>query len=307
MATRSGIGIERDDGSVVGVYAHWDGYPEGVGKILQEHYREPVKVESLVALGSISSLDQDIGEKHPFNERREGWTTFHGRDRGETGVEPRTFPSREEFRAGLRNSGIEFFYVGSSAEPDGEIRWEVSKPFGPWRNVGDVLVRGVDILVEQEQDRGADILVERESPVASVVLLRGVTGPGKDWLEEHVDPDAPVFAGRIAAETRFALAIVDGARRDGLVVEESSPDRPAPQPVPQSPDLIVERREIDGSPVLVVLARTKAGSDWMDRNRHPDVPKADPVRSICHPKALPMLLGARDDGLVVVVEGEDAE
>lgn len=62
--------------------------------------------------------------------------------------------------------------------------------------------------------------IEREGPLASVVLLRGVTGPGRDWLDQHVDPDAPVFGNGIAAETRYAVAIVDGARRDGLVVEE---------------------------------------------------------------------------------------
>jgi hypothetical protein len=76
------------------------------------------------------------------------------------------------------------------------------------------------------------------------------------------------------------------------------------QHAPQSPDLIVQRHELDGLCVLLVRARTKTGSDWMDRNRHPSVPKADPVLSLCHPDALPKLLGARREGLVVVVEGE---
>ncbi len=35
MATRSNIGIVNDNGSVTGIYCHWDGYPEhkrkGVG------------------------------------------------------------------------------------------------------------------------------------------------------------------------------------------------------------------------------------------------------------------------------------
>ncbi len=77
------------------------------------------------------------------------------------------------------------------------------------------------------------------------------------------------------------------------------------QHAPQSPDIIITHREIYGDPVLLVRARTKAGSDWIDRNRHPNVPKADPVLSLCHPLALPKLLGARREGLVVVVEGED--
>jgi len=214
MATRSGIGIEHDDGTVVGVYCHWDGYPEGAGKILDEHYRDPAKLAALVELGSISSLGPEIGERHPFEERREDWTTFYGRDRREPGTEPKTFVDREAFRDSLSRSGAEFLYLFTAGG------WLASKPFGRWRSLPDVLAHGIELLVEPDPDRGPDILVERESPLASVVLLRGVTGPGRDWLDRHVDEDAPVFADRIAAETRYALAIVDGARRDGLVVEE---------------------------------------------------------------------------------------
>lgn len=215
MSTRSGIGIEREDGSVVGVYCHYDGYPEGVGRILDEHYRDRREVEELVALGSISSLGPEIGERHPFNQRRDDWTTFYGRDRGETGTEPKTFDTCEAFRVSLKSSGAEFLYLFTTAGD-----WLVAKPFGRWRSLPEVLVGGVELLVEPDPDRGADIVVEIEGPGASVVLLRGVTGPGRDWLEEHVDEDAPTFGGRIAAETRFAVAIVDGARRDGLIVEE---------------------------------------------------------------------------------------
>jgi hypothetical protein len=215
MATRSGIGIERGDGTVVGVYCHWDGYPEGVGRMLEEHYRDPVKITALVELGSISSLAPEIGEQHPFDERREDWTTFYGRDRRETGTEPKTVVDRETFRDELRRSGVEFLYVFTAAGD-----WLVAKPFGRWRSLPAVLEHGVELLVEPDPDRGPDIMVERESPLASVVLLRGVTGPGRDWLDRHVEEDAPVFGDRIAAETRFAVAIVDGARRDGLVVEE---------------------------------------------------------------------------------------
>lgn len=214
MATRSGIGIEQDDGTVVAVYCHSDGYPEGVGRTLQEHYLDPTKVVSLVLLGSISSLGSEIGKRHPFRDRGGDWTTFYGRDRGDPGTGPKTFVDRESWREDVRRSGIEFVYLFTAGG------WLISKPFGRWRSLLDVLDRGVELLVEPDPDRGADILVEREGPLASVVLLRGVTGPGRDWLEDHVEEDAPVFGGRIAAETRFAVAIVDGARRDGLIVEE---------------------------------------------------------------------------------------
>lgn len=97
MATRSTIAIEREDGTVAQVYCHWDGYLANNGRILQEHYRDPAKVERLIAEGSISSLKPEIGEKHDFdwyfkrqdipedmkNIYENLWTCFYARDRGE--------------------------------------------------------------------------------------------------------------------------------------------------------------------------------------------------------------------------------
>jgi hypothetical protein len=56
MGTRSRIGIELPDHSVLSVYCHWDGYPEGNGKILVEHYQNREDVEELIDGGSMSSL-----------------------------------------------------------------------------------------------------------------------------------------------------------------------------------------------------------------------------------------------------------
>jgi hypothetical protein len=60
MATRSRIGIEHEDGMVESIYCHWDGYPSHNGSILQEHYRDPKKVEELIKLGDISSLALEV-------------------------------------------------------------------------------------------------------------------------------------------------------------------------------------------------------------------------------------------------------
>lgn len=56
MATRSRIGIEMPDHSVISVYCHWDGYPEHNGKILVEHYLDRDNVQELIDGGGISSL-----------------------------------------------------------------------------------------------------------------------------------------------------------------------------------------------------------------------------------------------------------
>lgn len=56
MGTRSRIGIELPDHTVVSVYCHWDGYPEHNGKILVEHYQNRDDVQELIDGGSMSSL-----------------------------------------------------------------------------------------------------------------------------------------------------------------------------------------------------------------------------------------------------------
>ena len=59
MATRSRIGLELSDGSVLSIYSHWDGYPEWAGRILKTHYNTREKVASLIDGGDVSSLWTD--------------------------------------------------------------------------------------------------------------------------------------------------------------------------------------------------------------------------------------------------------
>lgn len=55
MATRSRIGLELSDGSILSVYSHWDGYPEWMGRILRTHYNTKEKVAELIDGGDMSS------------------------------------------------------------------------------------------------------------------------------------------------------------------------------------------------------------------------------------------------------------
>jgi hypothetical protein len=86
MATRSNIAYKTAEGKIRSVYCHWDGYPEHNGKILMDHYTDQAKIEALVALGSISSLGTELGEKQDFDDRstqKDDWTLAYHRDRGE--------------------------------------------------------------------------------------------------------------------------------------------------------------------------------------------------------------------------------
>jgi hypothetical protein len=55
MATRSRIGIQLSDGSILSAYSHWDGYPEWMGRILRTHYNTKEKVAELIDGGDMSS------------------------------------------------------------------------------------------------------------------------------------------------------------------------------------------------------------------------------------------------------------
>ncbi len=101
MATRSRIGMECTDAFgnkfVRSIYCHYDGYPEGVGATLQEHYLDREKVADLIDLGSISFLDKEISRltptastrPHSFEHPIPGVTVAYHRDRGDEYTPPR--------------------------------------------------------------------------------------------------------------------------------------------------------------------------------------------------------------------------
>ena len=122
MGTRSRIAVMHGD-TVKSVYCHWDGYLSNNGKILQEHY-DSSKANNLVALGDLSILRPNIGEKHACSqfdlttEEREQYEldhgdscTFYGRDRGEENVSWKVAHSFEEFLEQVDNCGGEYYYI----------------------------------------------------------------------------------------------------------------------------------------------------------------------------------------------------
>ena len=54
MSTRSRIGIELKNGSILSAYHHWDGYESWLGRILNTHYNSRAKVAELIDGGDMS-------------------------------------------------------------------------------------------------------------------------------------------------------------------------------------------------------------------------------------------------------------
>ena len=89
MATKSFIGIGQNENKVLGVYCHWDGYPEWQLPLLEKDYNTLDKVKALLELGSLNRLGPQL-------------VAFH-RDKGE--------PYEPAFTIDLNDIPIFFDYV----------------------------------------------------------------------------------------------------------------------------------------------------------------------------------------------------
>jgi hypothetical protein len=69
MATRSRIGIELSDGSILSAYHHWDGYPEWLGRILNTHYNSKELAAELIDGGDMSKCWGEDKKPEYFSQR----------------------------------------------------------------------------------------------------------------------------------------------------------------------------------------------------------------------------------------------
>lgn len=122
MSTRSFIGIQNLDGTVTGIYCHHDGYLEGVGATLKAHYTTVRQVLDLVALGSLSSLGEDLD-----------YTQAYHRDRGEE-LSVNDYPSADTIR--FSDGGYEYIYLFRPADEKGTCY--------NWLYASEMLGKGVD-------------------------------------------------------------------------------------------------------------------------------------------------------------------
>jgi hypothetical protein len=71
MATRSRIGIELSDGSILSAYHHWDGYESWLGRILHTHYNSKELAAELIDGGDMSVAWNDDNQPEYYSARGE--------------------------------------------------------------------------------------------------------------------------------------------------------------------------------------------------------------------------------------------
>jgi hypothetical protein len=141
MGTRSTIAIQNADGTVTGIYCHWDGYTSNNGRILQENYTDEAAVRELIALGDLSSLGETVGTKTDFSNPADGQCVAYGRDRGEKDVDAKTCA---DWAALLEDFGQEYDYLFTPGKG-----WCV-RYFSGWGNAEQPLAEA--ILAEATQE-----------------------------------------------------------------------------------------------------------------------------------------------------------
>jgi hypothetical protein len=135
MGTRSTIAIQNADGSVTGIYCHWDGYLSHNGRILAENYTTEAAVRALIALGDLSSLGETVGVKTDFSNPADGQCVAYGRDRGEKDVDAKTCA---DWAALLEDFGQEFDYLFTPG-----AGWRV-RYFSGWDNAEQSLSEALE-------------------------------------------------------------------------------------------------------------------------------------------------------------------
>ena len=83
MATRSRIGVELKNGSIVSAYHHWDGYPEWLGRILRTHYNTRQQVTELIDGGDMSVCWGEDKKPEYYSARGEDCPPRHDNDLNE--------------------------------------------------------------------------------------------------------------------------------------------------------------------------------------------------------------------------------
>lgn len=67
MATTAYIIAPRGPNSYQAIYVHFDGYPTGLGKTLQDHWTDPIKVQDLINHGDCRTLGDSLETSEFFH------------------------------------------------------------------------------------------------------------------------------------------------------------------------------------------------------------------------------------------------
>jgi len=171
MATRAMIAFLDDDKQLVTTYNHYDGYPEGLGKILQKFYNDERAAEELAGEGYVSYLDPEDGSINAKNQDEPGYKIIDADD---------------AFTAGMM-IGDEVKGMG------GDYGYVWIKPLGKWYVLKN---KGGDSMAKQIEDVLGDsgmYMVDENKEIEENIMEQGYEAKWAEFLAEAKGVDFKVL------------------------------------------------------------------------------------------------------------------
>jgi hypothetical protein len=300
MATRSRIGYTMKSGMIRHIYVHWDGYPDGVGKTLYQHYDTYGKIKQLIDLGDISQLGEEIGEMHNFEDRlntspkdiesgkvkvpwKDSWTLAYGRDRGEKKTKPKVSKTRASYGDTSKNWDIEYFYLFDEGE------WYV---LDTHRSRADH---------KKQWDKLGEVLgLEKPKGEEDSELIHGESNPFAEKMLKVIRGQYTLQEEQMGTNNDTAIKIQREAKKTALRLYKQIYDNLflASQALLEMP-----KEYVDGStfgqegPFTQVYAKVKETLDAMTKVASPEVMSPEEVMPIEEPTEAPseVAVGGEDD------------
>ena len=114
MRSSCSIAYQRDNGEIVCIYCHWDGYLAYVGQTLKLHYKDPETIEKLMALGDLSSLGK-YPEVDPngweYSKKGNDDLCVNYKSRGDRNCDAEVFPDYNAYIKYATQSYLPFHYI----------------------------------------------------------------------------------------------------------------------------------------------------------------------------------------------------
>ena len=171
MATRAMIAFLDDDKQLVTTYNHYDGYPEGLGKVLNKFYNDERAAEELAGEGYVSYLDPEDGSINAKNQDEPGYKIIDADD---------------AFTAGMM-IGDEVKGMG------GDYGYVWIKELGKWITIKN---HGGDSMAKQLEDElGASgmYMVDESEKIEENIMEQGYEAKWAKFLAEAKDMDFSVL------------------------------------------------------------------------------------------------------------------
>jgi len=181
MATRALIGYLDDGKKLTTTYNHYDGYPEYLGKILNEHYNGEEKAKSIASEGYISSIDEDGTINSKFNNPADTMV-----------LDDEAFSAGMQIGEQMKDMGADYGYIYFNSE---------------WNTAKNGSLSSIASQLEEPLGESGMYIVDENKE--ENIMEQGYEAKWAKFLTEAKDVDFDVLKKYLEQETNEGDSVVD--------------------------------------------------------------------------------------------------